>query len=145
MESSYAAPDLAILDTADRIGRTAYLWLRQHAVTNDACPSFSSPLSNDRHIHFLAAGFISKLCESLQLTTQHELLAAYAYALLDGSDSNSLAIASILFDARTAPQTAVVFKEGRSIAGQMLDMLEESGYSEESPDAADWRISHFTC
>jgi hypothetical protein len=145
MDSSYVAPDLAILDTADRIGRTAHLWLRQQAVTNDACHSLNSPFNTDRGTHLLVAGFISKLCDSLQLTLQHGLLAAYAYALLDDSNSNSLAVAAILLDARTVPPPDGVFEKGRSIAAQMLDQLNDSGYSEEAADGADWRISHFAC
>jgi len=145
MESPYAAPDLAILDTADRIGRTAYLWLRQQAVLGDARHSPAGLPGSDRHADLLAAGFISKLCDSLQLTSQHGLLAAYAYALLDGSESNSLAIAAILFDTRTAPQTAVVFEEGRTMAGQMLNLLDDSGYRRASEDGPDWRIAQFAC
>jgi hypothetical protein len=145
MESPYAAPDLAILDTADRIGRTAHLWLRQHAVTNDAFHSLNSPFNTDRRTHLLVAGFISKLCDSLQLTLQHGLLAAYTYALLDDSDSNSLAVAAILLDASTVQLPDGVFERGRSMAGQMLDQLNDSGYSEEAADGSDWRISHYAC
>jgi hypothetical protein len=145
MDSPYAAPDMAILDTADRIGRTAYLWLRQHAASHDACHSPASFPGKDRRAHLRAAGFISMLCDSLQLTTQHGLLAAYVYALLDDSDSNSLVIATILFEAHTVPRPDLVFEEGRSMAGEMLNLLDDSGYQQVSEDDTDWRITHFAC
>ena len=145
MEYPYDAPDRAMLDTADRIGRTAYLWLRQHAVSRDVYHSLSGPLNSDQRANLLVAGFISKLCDSLQLTLQHGLLAAYAYALLDDSDSNSLAVAAILLDASTVQLPDGVFERGRSMAGQMLDQLNDSGYSAEAADGVDWRISHYAC
>jgi len=149
MESQYAVPDLAILDTADRIGRAAYLWLRQRAVSSDTSrpptAPLSGPFSNGRHEQVLAAGFISKLCDTLQLTTQHGVIAAYAYSLLDGSDSNSLEIAAILFNARSAPLTSTVFEEGRTIAGEMLGLLEESGHEMAPEDGFGWPATHFTC
>ena len=149
MESQYAAPDLAIIDTADRIGRAAYLWLRQRAVASGTFRSPGVPLSgslNDgRHEQMLAAGFISKLCDTLQLTTQHGVIAAYAYSLLDGSDSNSLEIAAILYNARSTPLTSTVFEEGRTMAVEMLGLLEESGHTATPEEDFGWPATHFAC
>jgi hypothetical protein len=145
MQSQYAAPDLAILDTADRIARVAYLWLRQRAVSSDACGPLNGQLDGQRRTQLLIAGFIFELCGALQLTAQHGLLAAYAYALLDGSDSNSLDIATILFDARTVPQTSIVFEEGRSMVGEMLGLLENSGLTAAPDYGFDPPPARFAC
>lgn len=149
MISRYAAPDLAILDTADRIGRTAYLWLRQRTVSSGTFRSpiapLSGPLNDGRHDQLLAAGFISKLCDSLQLTTQHSVIAAYAYSLLNESNSNSLEIATILFNAHSAPLTSTVFEEGRALAVEMLGLLEESGHAALPDDGFAWPATRFAC
>jgi len=149
MESLYAAPDLAIIDTADRIGRAAYLWLRQRTVSSGTFRSpiapLSGPLNDGRREQLLAAGFISKLCDTLQLTTQHGVIAAYAYSLLDGSDSNSLEIAAILFNARSAPITSTEFEEGRTMAGDMLGLLEASGHTAVPDDDFTWPATYFAC
>jgi len=141
MKSQYAAPDLAILDTADRIARAAYLWLRQSTVSHDTYGS----LDGKCRAQLLIAGFIFELCDTLQLTAQHSLLAAYAYALLDGSDSNSLEIAAVLSDACTMPQTSFMFEEGRSMASEMLHLLENSGAVAAPEDGFGWRASRFAC
>ena len=138
-------PDLAILDTADRIGRTAYLWLRQQAVLFNVRHSPGGSLHDDREAHLLVAGFISGLCDSLQLTLQHGLLAAYAYALLEGSDSNSLTVAAILYDADSVPLSDSVFEQGRSMAAQMLDQLADAGFSASSGQDAGRRMSGLAC
>ena len=93
----------------------------------------------------LAAGFISKLCDTLELTAQHGLLAAYTYALLDGNNPDSLAIAVILFDARTAPQTSIEFEQGRTMAVKMLDQLKESGYATAADHHFGRREARFAC
>jgi hypothetical protein len=93
----------------------------------------------------LAAGFISKLCDSLQLTTQHSVIAAYAYSLLDESNSNSLEIATILFNAHSEPLTSTVFEEGRAMAVEMLGLLEESGHAAVPDDGFAWPATYFAC
>jgi hypothetical protein len=128
MESHYTGPDLASLDTADRIARSAYLWLRQRAVSCGLSFALDGQLKDGHRTQLIIAGFIFELCDALQLTSQHCLLAAYAYVLLDGGDADPLVIATILRDAHTVPQTSVVFSEGRSMAGEMLTLLDNSEF-----------------
>ena len=145
MESQYTGPDLACLDTADRIARSAYLWLRQRAVSGSTSFTLDGPFEDATRTQWLVAGFIFELCDNLQLTARHCLLAAYAYVLLDGSDIDPLVIAKILVDARTAPQTSRVFAEGRAMAGEMLGLLEDSGHQAARQDDFPRRAARFIC
>jgi|GEM_PF-2221232 len=143
MKSRYVGPDLAILDTADRIARATHLWLRQHAVMHGAaCPVDGSP-GNERHMQWVVAGLISGLCDHLQLTAQHAALAAYAYALLDGSGSDSLEIAAILSDTRSKRRTSTVFTLGCSLACEMLALLESPGLAASEEDGSGWHTVDF--
>ncbi len=126
MESRYTAPDLVILETAGRIARATHLWLRRRNATHGTSYILDGSFNDERRAQWLVAGFISELCENLQLTTQHAVLAAYTYALLDESWPDSMEIAAILFEARSGPQSSVVFAEGRSLVGEMLGLLEDS-------------------
>lgn len=134
MEPRYAAPDLAILDTADRLGRAAHLWLCQPSVraaaagSSDASPVRPSGSRGRRQ--FIVAGFIAELCEALDLSAHHGMLAAHTYALLDGEEVNSLEIASILLDFGATRPTAVAFGEGRLMARDMLCLLSKTGHGE---------------
>ena len=96
MKSHYIGPNLASLDAADRIARSAYLWLRQRAISCGISFALGGQLNDAHHTQLIIAGFIFELCEALKLTPQHCLLAAYAYALLDGGDADPLVIAAIL-------------------------------------------------
>ena len=145
MDSQYTGPDLACLDTADRIARSAYLWLRQRAISSDISFALDGPLKDVHRAQLLVAGFIFELCGNLQLTAQHCLLAAYAYVLLDGGDVDPLIIATILVDARTEPQTSMVFAEGRAMAGEMLGVLEDSGFQSAPQDGFGGRTARYIC
>ncbi len=143
MESSYAAPDLAILDTVDRIARAAHLWLRQRTLSSGISCTLTGSVTNQRRTRLLVAGFLFELCDALELTVQQGLFAAYAYVLLDGSDEQALQIAEILLDARTTLQTSIVFEEGRSLAGEMLGLLEHSGFSASPEDCSGQPVSRY--
>jgi len=145
MEASYAAPDLAILDTTDRIARAAHLWLRQHAISSGTYCTIAGSVNNQRRARLLVAGFLFELCDVLELTVQQGLFAAYAYALLDGSDEPALQIAEILLDARTTQKTSIVFEEGRSLAGEMLGLLEHSGLKSSPEDHSGWFTARYSC
>jgi len=136
MEPHQASPEMACLDTADRIARTAYLWLRHRDGCSGASLAPKDPSIEDRHSQLLAAGFIQELCDSLQLTMQHSLLAAYAFALLEGGNTDPLVIARILIGNRTTRQTSVIFTRGRSLAGELLCLLE-------SPSLQDFEAAEF--
>ena len=123
MESRFAAPDLALLETADRIGKAAYLWLRQNAVRQDAAKRHDNVLTH-RQNQYLAAGFISELTTLLDLTTQHALIAAYTYALLDSREHESLAIATVMVEPDHALRQSPMFEQGRIMASVMLDLIE---------------------
>jgi len=137
-------PDLAILDTADRIARATHLWLRQPAVLHGTACSVNGSLGDEPRMQWLVAGLISELCEHLQLTAQHAALAAYAYALLDGSGSDSLEIAAILSDTRSRPHTSMVFAQGCSLACEMLALLEGPGLAAAGEDESGWHAVEFT-
>ena len=145
MESSYAEPDLAILDTTDRIARAAHLWLRQRAISSGTSYTLTGSATNQRRARLLVAGFLFELCDALELTVQQGLFAAYAYALLDGRDEHALQIAEILLDARTTLQTSMVFAEGRSLAGEMLGLLERSGFKASPEGYSGWPATHTIC
>jgi len=137
MESRYTVPNLAMIDTADRIARAAYLWLRQRAHLQDSPSTCSGSLNGEPRARLFVAGFIFELCDTLHLTQQHGLLAAYAYSLLDGGDPNALGIATILADARTVVPTSMVFDEGRLMANEMFGLLESSGLKSASAQGDD--------
>lgn len=123
MESRVTVSDLAMIDAADRIARAAYLWLRQPVVQcGQDCLT-----NGERRAHWFVAGFIFSLCDALQVTRQHGLLAAYAYSLLDGGAANSMEIAAILAEAQAAPPDSGVFVEGRRMADEMFGLLGNSG------------------
>ncbi len=137
MESRYTAPDLAVIDTADRIARAAYLWLRQRSHSPKAQPVCSGILNGEPRARLFVAGFIFELCDTLHLTRQHGLHAAYAYSLLDGGDPNALGIASILAEACTVVPVSLVFDEGRLIANEMFGRLDTSGLTSTSMQGDD--------
>jgi hypothetical protein len=112
------------------------LWLRQRAISCGISFALGGQLNDAHHTQLIIAGFIFELCEALKLTPQHCLLAAYAYALLDGGDADPLVIAAILGDAHTIPQTSAVFTEGRSMAGEMLALLENSEFQAVPQDSS---------
>jgi len=141
MESRYSASNLAVIDTADRIARAAYLWLRQRAVSRGA----HGALYGEHRARLFVAGFIFELCDTLELTRQHGLLAAYAYSLLDGSDLNSLEIATILAKAYTTPPVSKVFDEGRLRANEMFGLLDGCGHKAVSGGGFDELTARYAC
>ena len=145
MESHDISPNLASLDTADSIARSAYLWLRQRAASCGHTFALDGQLNDEHRPQLIIAGFIFELCDALQLTPQHCLLAAYAYVLLDGGDADPLVIATILKDAHAVPQTSVIFTEGRSMAGEMLTLLEDSEFQAVPQDGFGRHPARFIC
>ena len=114
MEDRVSAADIAILDTADRVGRAAYLWLRQHQALS---------LSGLRGRQ-LAAGFIAELCDALELTERHSLHAAYTCALLQDKQADPLCIAEILSARHRDAETTAILEQGRVMAAAMLALIE---------------------
>jgi hypothetical protein len=117
MESRQALADIAILDTADRVGRATHLWLRRH----------DTPPDSAFRAQCLAAGFIAELCEALDLSRRHAIFAAYSYALLDDEAADPLRIAELLLNCHSGHDTTAQFEQGRAMACTMLAMIESGG------------------
>ena len=115
MEARTSAADIAILDTADRVGRAAYLWLRQNQ-------SLSLSALRGRQ---LAAGFIAELCDVLELSHRHGLFAAYTCAILQDSQGDAMCIAEILSATESDPETAAILEQGRIMAAAMLALIDD--------------------
>ena len=134
-----------MIDTADRIARAAYLWLRQRAFSHGSYCTPNGTLNGERREQLFVAGFIFELCDALQLAKQHGVLAAYAYSLLAGDTKNSLEIAAILADAHSVLPTSLVFAEGRFIAGEMFGLLDNTGVKTTTEEGIDERMVRYAC
>ncbi|MDH3978065.1 MAG: hypothetical protein OEU86_06075 [Gammaproteobacteria bacterium] len=120
--------DQGALDAADRVARAAYLWLRHQQLTGGLSVSASS---SDGAL--MVAGVLIQLCDSLNLTAQQVLLAAWAYGWLDENGEGSLQIVRAVEVVRSSEQESAAYQAGRVTAGGLLKLLNDPGYEDLFP------------
>jgi len=120
MEPTYHPLSLATLETVNRVARAAHLWIRHKQTMRPSIPSAGAEnIHND-----LAAGVISGVCDALALDAQHALLAAYAYALLDGEDEQALNTAFALSTQQKTVAAAAAFRDGKLAALEIIAIVQ---------------------
>ncbi len=122
MKSEPRAAGLADLETVDRVARAAHLWVRHNVSAGQVHPA--SGAANTRYP--LAAGVISGLCEVFELDSRCSLLAAYAYALLDGESDQVMGVAYSLARLPRDSGSRTAFNAGRAMAVDMIAVLKQN-------------------
>jgi hypothetical protein len=120
MEPTYHPLSLATLETVNRVARAAYLWIRHKQAIQPCIPTATTGQTHNE----LAAGIISGVCDALALDGQHALLAAYAYALLDGEDEQALNTASALSTPNRTVAEAAAFRDGKLAALELIAVVQ---------------------
>lgn len=114
MEITQRPSDLLhVLEAADRVARAAQLWIRR---------GFPGARTD------LVAGLIGGLCDGLALQDTHALLAAYAYALIEGETADALVTARSMPRRQSGARDGSDFREGRRAARELLALLEPAGF-----------------
>lgn len=120
MEPTYHPLSLATLETVNRVARAAHLWIRHKQAIRPLTP----PPATEQTHNELAAGVISGVCDALALDGQHALLAAYAYALLDGEDGQALNTARALSTQYRTVAEAAAFRDGKLTALEIIAVVQ---------------------
>ena len=120
MKPKYLALSLATLETVNRIARAAHLWIRHKQAFQPFIPSAATEQTHNE----LVAGVISGICDALVLDGQHALLAAYAYALLDGEDEQALNTARALSTQHRTVAEAAAFRAGKLVALEIISVVQ---------------------
>jgi len=120
MEPTYHPLSLATLETINRVARSAHLWIRHKQAIQPYIPSTAGEQTHNE----MAAGLISGVCDALALDRQHALLAAYAYALLDGEDEQALNTARALSTKNRTIAEATAFRDGKLAALEIIAVVE---------------------
>jgi hypothetical protein len=120
MEPTYHPLSLATLETVNRVARAAHLWIRHKQAIRPFTPSPATELTHNE----LAAGVISGVCDALALDGQHALLAAYAYALLDGEDEQALNTARALLSQHRTVAEAAAYRDGKLTALEIIAVVQ---------------------
>jgi hypothetical protein len=120
MEPKYHALSLVTLETVNRVARAAHLWIRHKQTIRP----FTPPPAIEQTHNELAAGVISGVCDALALDGQHALLAAYAYALLDGEDVQALSTARALSSQHRTVAEAAAFRDGKLTALEIIAVVQ---------------------
>jgi len=135
MKSEPREPGLADLEAVDRVARAAHLWVRHNVSAGQIRPA--SDAADTRCP--LAAGVISGLCEVFERDSRCSLLAAYAYALLDGESDHVMGVAYSLVRLPRDSGSRAAFNAGRAMAVDMIAVLEQN---DSNKVAAMWPSRH---
>ena len=120
MEPTYHPLSLATLETVNRIARAAHLWIRHKQTVQPRTAS----VDDEQDSSEMAAGVISGICGALALDGQHALLAAYAYALLDGEGEQALNTARALSTEHRTTAQAAAFRDGKLAALEIIAVVQ---------------------